>query len=101
MSHEKTIEELSWRYYCKIVIESMLAIYIASFCVGVFVIHRGASWLIPGIILGMLYAFVFVVSVKRIISELPMAGIMIAAPTVPLVILIMFLSLLPVLQWLQ
>jgi hypothetical protein len=89
-----------WKHYLVITTQSIVAIYLASFCLGIFFVHRGDHWAIPAVILGVLYAFVLVVSVQRIVKELPMAALMIAAPTVPLIILLLLVTMLPILQML-
>lgn len=90
-----------WKLYFLTVFKSMLAIYIATFCLALFYLHRGEHWIVSGIMLGILYLFVFIFSIKKIIQTLPIAGLMIAAPTLPLILLLLVLSLLPILQWLQ
>ena len=89
-----------WKHYLVISMQSIIAIYLASFCLGVFFVHRGEHWMMPAVILGALYAFVLFVSIKRLVCELPMAVLMIAAPTIPLIVLLLIVSMLPILQWL-
>jgi len=91
----------SWKTYFITVTKCMFSIYIATFCLAVFFLHRGEHWILPGMFLVILYLFVFIVCVKKIIEKLPMAGLMIAAPTLPLILLLLALSLLPILQWMQ
>jgi hypothetical protein len=89
-------ETQSWKHHLLSVTKIMLVLYIATFFLALFIAHRGTNWVIPGIIVGILYLGVFIFCVKRIIQSLPIAGLMIAAPTLPLVLLLMVLSLLPV-----
>lgn len=88
----------SWKHYLIFTAQSIVAIYLASFCLGIFFIHRGDHWIVPAVILGVLYAFVLFVSIKRLICELPMPVLMIAAPTVPLIILLLLVTMVPILQ---
>ena len=90
-----------WKQYFVTIFKSMLAIYIAAFCLAMFYTHRGEHWIFTGTIMGVLFLFVFIICIKRIIETLPMAALMIAAPTLPLVLLLLLLSLLPIVQWLQ
>jgi hypothetical protein len=85
-----------WKQYLISVAKTMLILYAATFGLALFIAHRGEHWVIPAVIIGMLYLGVFIYCIKRIIQTLPMAGLMIAAPTLPLVLLLMVLSLLPV-----
>lgn len=89
-----------WTHYLIITLQTIAAIYLATFCVAVFYIHHGEHWLIPSMLLGLLYAFTIIISIKRLINQLPMPLLMIAAPTLPLIILLLVLMLIPVLQWL-
>ena len=85
-----------WKQYLVIVAKTMLVLYAATFCLALFIAHHGANWIVPGVVIGILYVGVFILCVKRIIQSLPMPALMIAAPTLPLVLLLMVLSLLPV-----
>jgi hypothetical protein len=90
--------ELSWQRQMKVVVESLVVIYIATFFLGLFYTHRGTDWLVSGVLVGALYLFVFISCIARIIKKLSMPALMIAAPTIPLIILIFVLSLIPILQ---
>ncbi|OGT52502.1 MAG: hypothetical protein A3E84_03235 [Gammaproteobacteria bacterium RIFCSPHIGHO2_12_FULL_42_13] len=87
----------AWKGYLLVAVKFLIAFYISTLCVAIFFIHRGQHWLVPAIILGMLYLFVIVISFRQVIRQLPMAAIMLAAPTIPLCMLLIFLSLLPLL----
>lgn len=89
---------LPWKHYLTITAESLLTFYIATFCVAMFFMHHGANWIIPGIMLGLLYAFVIFVCAKRVIQSLPLAALMLIIPLAPLIAIIIVVSLIPVLQ---
>jgi hypothetical protein len=84
-----------WKRYLLTVTKTMLVLYAATFGLALFIAHRGENWMLPGIIIGLAYLTVFILCVKRIIQTLPMEALMIAAPTLPLILLLMVLSLLP------
>lgn len=84
-----------WKHYLLTTAKTMLVLYVATFVLAIFIAHRGEHWLIPAVLIGIAYAVVFILCVKHIIQSLPMEGLMIAAPTLPLVLLLMVLSLLP------
>jgi hypothetical protein len=90
-----------WKRHLLTTTKTMLVLYAATFFLAYFFAQRGEHWLIPGIIIGILYAIVFILCVKHIIKTLPIAALMIAAPTLPLILLLMVVSLLPIVQWLQ
>jgi hypothetical protein len=89
---------LPWKIYLTITAESLLTFYIATFCMVMFFKHPGTNWVIPAIILGLLYAFVIFVCIKRVIQFLPLPAIMLIIPLAPLIAIIVLLSLIPVLQ---
>lgn len=78
----------SWKFYTITVIESFLAFFIASFCIVMYYFHRDEGWITTGIILLLLYIFVIIVCVKRLIEKLSMAALMLLAPIGPLMVLI-------------
>jgi hypothetical protein len=96
-THNKT-SLLPWKLYLTITVESLLTFYIATFCVAMFFIHHGTNWIIPGIFLGLLYAFVIFACSKRVIQSLPLPALMLIIPLAPLIAIIIIVSLIPVLQ---
>jgi hypothetical protein len=89
---------IPWKLYVLVTIESLLTFYIATFCVAMFFTHRGTNWIIPGILLGVLYLFVIIASAKRLSEKLSLATIMLIIPLAPLIALICVVSLFPLLQ---
>jgi hypothetical protein len=87
-----------WKKYLKITIESIVAFYIASFCVGMYFTHRGNDWLFFGIILAILYLFVILVCAKRILEKLSMPALMLVIPICPLIALIVVVTLIPIIE---
>jgi hypothetical protein len=92
---------VSWKNYLFIAFKFLLIFYISTLCVALFFIHRGENWLWSGIFLGILYLFVMIISLRQMLKKLPMAAIMLAAPTIPLFMLILVVSLIPILQMLN
>lgn len=89
-----------WKPYLTITAESLLAFYLATFCMAVFFTHRGSQWLLQGIVLGILYLFVIFVCAKRVYQNLPLQALMLIIPLAPLIALFIVISLIPVLQYL-
>ena len=92
---------VTWRSYLLDGVIFLFIFYITTLCVAVFFIHRGQNWIIPGVFLGILYLFVIIASLRKIIKKLPMAAIILAAPTIPLFMLILVVSMIPLLQILR
>lgn len=89
---------VNWKAFIIITFESLLAFYIATFCVGMFFLHRGTNWLWPALLLGLLYLFVIVVCAKRVFEKLSLATIMLIVPIAPLIALIIVVTLIPILE---
>ena len=84
-----------WKIYLFIAAKFLAIFYIATFCLIAFFIHRGDVWVIKGIILATIYAFILIYSFAKLIKQLPMPAILLAAPTIPLVMLILVVSMIP------
>lgn len=91
-------EPASWKNYLLDGVKFLLIFYVSTLCLTVFFIHRGKNWILPGFFMGILYLFVITVSLRQIIKKLPMAAILLAAPTIPLFMLILVVSMIPLLQ---
>lgn len=89
---------LPWKSYLLITLESLITFYIATFCMAMFFTHHGENWIIPGVILGLLYAFVIFACAKRVIQGLPLPALMLVIPIAPLIAIIIVISLIPILE---
>lgn len=89
---------LPWKRYLIITTESLLAFYIATFCLAMYFTHRGTGWIFQGILLAILYAFVIFACATRVIQKLPVAALMLIIPIAPLIALIIIISLIPIMQ---
>ena len=92
---------VTWKGYLFIAVRFLAIFYIATLCMLIFFIHRGNEWITQGILLGLLYLFILIVSIRQMIKKLPMAAILLAAPTIPLFMLIIIVTMIPLLQWLR
>lgn len=95
---ETNVSLVPWKLYITTTVESLLAFYIATFCVGMFFMHRGVNWVMPALLLAFLYLFVIFVCAKRVMQKLPIAAIMLIIPIAPLIALIIVVSLIPVIE---
>lgn len=87
-----------WKRYLKITLESVIAFYIATFCIGMYFTHRGTDWVFFGIVLAILYVFVIVICAKRVLEKLSMPALMIVIPICPLIALILVVTLIPIIE---
>lgn len=100
-SQSKTQSTVPWKLFVVTSIESLLAFYLATFCMAMYFIHRGTNWVIPGVFLGLFYLFVIFVCAKRVIEKLSLATVMLIIPIAPLLAIIIVISLIPILQLLR
>lgn len=100
---EKTshISVVPWKAYLTLTAESVLAFYLATFCLIMFFIHRGSNWQLSGSILVLLYLFVLFVCGKRLLAKLSLPALMIVIPIAPLLALILVVSLIPLIEFLS
>lgn len=90
--------EKPWKTYTIIVVETLLAFYLATFSLIMYFFHRQLDTVVTNIILVLLYCFVLFVCSKRLIDRLPIAVLMILVPIVPLFALIVVVTMIPILQ---
>jgi hypothetical protein len=95
------ISVVPWKAYLKLTVETVLAFYIATFCIIMFFLHRGPNWVLSGIILGLLYLFVIAVCAQRLIKKLSMPARMLVIPIAPLLALIIVVTLIPIIGFLE
>ncbi len=98
---EAALSSLPWKMYLKLSSETVLTFYLATFCIGLFFIHRGANWVLQGIFISFLYAFIIIAIATRLIQKLSAPALMLVIPIAPLLALITVVSLIPLLQLLQ
>lgn len=87
-----------WKRYVTLTAESLLAFYLASFCLIMFFTHRGPDWVITGIFLVVLYLFVIFVCTQRVLTKLSMPALMLVIPIAPLIALCLVVSLIPIIE---
>ncbi len=90
---------ITWKKHLFSAIKFLVTFYIVTLCMAIFFIHRGNDWVMQGILMGVLYLFVIVVSIKQMIKNLPMAAIILAALIVTLGMLIIVVTMIPLLRF--
>lgn len=91
----------NWKDYLISSLSFLAIFYVTTFSTILFIKHHGNEWLVTDIFVGFLYIFIFTVSIKILLRKLPMAAIFLAAPTIPLFMLMMVISMMPVMQLLD
>lgn len=99
INSQSDTHNVPWKLFLITTTESLLAFYLATFCMAMFFFHRGAGWQLLGALMLALYLFVIFVCGKRVLEKLSMATVMLIIPIAPLLALFIALSLIPVLQF--
>jgi hypothetical protein len=97
----ETTDIVPWRYYTKITIESVGSFYAASFCMAMFFIHQGKDSLALSLLMVSLYLFIIGATVRRIVQKFSIAALMLIVPIAPLLVMIIFVTMIPMLERLQ
>lgn len=89
---------IDWKNFLKITFESILTFYLATFSLTMFLSHLPEEWILPTISLVILYLFIVFILAKRILQKFSLAEIMLIIPIAPLLALIIFVTLIPILE---
>lgn len=92
---------LYWKKYLRIGLETMLAFYIATFCIGYVLITPNEHWVIFATTMAILYLITIIICIRRLIIHFPLAAMMLIIPIAPLFVLITVVTVMPLLQWTQ
>lgn len=90
-----------WKFYTVTIVQVWVVFSIVTFVFGLYLTHLGVDHLIVTIVMALLYIFVIVCCIKRLVERLPVAALMLLVPIAPLAVLLLILSILPILQQLQ
>lgn len=88
-----------WRRYTLAIAEAVLIFTLASFLLGLYIIHRGNSGTITMVLFAIFYAFVVGYTIYRMVRKFSLAALMLMVPVAPLVIMIIVVSLIHLLQF--
>lgn len=88
-----------WKRYTLAISEAVIIFTLASFLLGLFIIHRGNSSVITMVLIGVFYALTIGYSIYRMIRKFSLAALMLMVPIAPLVILFIIVSLIHLLQF--
>lgn len=94
----KDTDYVPWKRYTLAVTEAVTIFTLASFLLGLFLIHRNSDTLTL-ILFGVFYASVIAYTIYRMIKKFSLAALMLMVPIAPLVVLIIVVSLIQVLQF--
>ena len=88
-----------WKRYILAVSETIITFTIASFLLGLYIIHRGDSSVIISVLLGLTYVAVVAFTITRMVKKFSIAAIMLMIPIAPLIVLIIVVALIHFLQF--
>jgi membrane-associated HD superfamily phosphohydrolase len=93
----------SWKRYALTLAEVWVTFCVATFTIALFFsqLNSDVSTIILAVMLGILYIFVIVLCIKRLLDNLPIGALMLLVPIAPLAVLLLVVSLLPIIQKLR
>lgn len=91
---------LAWSSYLLAGIKFLVLFYVLTLVVEVyaFSIHKGQQWGYWDMIMIAFYLLAIILSLVKLIRKLPFAAIMLASPTIPLFMLVLVVSSIPLLH---
>jgi hypothetical protein len=96
--HENDLEYVPWKRYIFAVTQATLTFTLASFFLGLYIMHHGDSHVLLSVLVGLLYTVSVVFSIWRMVRQFSLAAVMLMIPIAPLVILMIVVSLIHLLQ---
>lgn len=88
-----------WKRYILAVTETMVTFTLASFLLGLYILHYSGNSVITHILVGLVYAATVVFTITRMVKKFSLAAIMLMIPIAPLVVLIIVVALIHFLQF--
>lgn len=88
----------TWKNYLFICLKFLGIFYLSSFCLALFFLHKAPHEWLLSILMGLLYLFILIISLRKMIKQLPMAALVLASPLIPLFMLIIVVTMVPILQ---
>lgn len=95
---ENDLEYVPWKRYTFAVTQATLTFTLASFFLGLYIMHRGDSSIWLSVFVGLIYTMTVVVSIWRMVKQFSLAAVMLMIPIAPFVILMIVVSLIHLLQ---
>ncbi len=94
---------IPWKQYAVTVTEVWVAFSLATFSLLMYMsnLNSDTSTIIFAVVLGLLYAFVVIACIHRLVTRLSVGALMLMVPIAPLAVLLLVVALLPVIQNLQ
>lgn len=96
MQFEET-SNVPWKRYTLAVAEAVFIFTLASFLLGLYILHRGSPLLTVGLVL--LYAIVVIASIVRMVRKFSLVAVMLMVPIAPLILMIIVVCLIHLLQF--
>jgi hypothetical protein len=94
-------DRVPWKRYVLATSETIFTFTLASFLLGLFIMHRGDSSIATIVAAVLIYLSVVVFSVYRMVRKYSLAANMLMIPIAPFIIMMIVVSLIHVLQYFQ
>lgn len=94
-------DRVPWKRYILATSETIITFTLASFLLGLFLMHRGDSGVVAIVGVVLLYLFAVGLSIYRMVRKYSLAANMLMIPIAPFIIMMIVVSLIHVLQYFQ
>jgi hypothetical protein len=88
-----------WKRYTMAVTETILTFTLASFLLGLYIMHYHTNGVIVHVLAGLVYAAVVGFSISRMVRKFSLVANMLMIPIAPFIIMIIVVSLIHVMQY--
>ena len=88
-----------WKRYVPAVIETIVTFTLASFLLGLYILHYSHNSIVWHVLAGLLYATVVIFTVTRMVKKFSLMAIMLMVPIAPLLVLMIVVTLIHFLQY--
>lgn len=92
-------EYVPWKRYTLAVTETIFTFTVATFLLGLYIMHYRNSSIFLTVLVALLYLAAVITSVTRMVRKFSLAANMLMIPIAPLLILVIVVSLVHLLEW--
>ncbi len=92
-------EYVPWKRYTYAVTEVLLTFTLATFLLGLYIMHYRDSSIFLTVFVALVYLAAVITSVTRMVRKFSLAANMLMIPIAPLIILVIVVSLVHLLEW--
>ncbi len=88
-----------WKRYVPAVVETIVVFTLASFLLGLYILHYSHNSIVWHVLAGLVYATVVIFTITRMVRKFSLAANMLMIPIAPFIILMIVVTLIHLLQY--